>query len=303
MKKIILFIILVITVCLIVLALPPKITNITNNKIKITTSIYPLYYFASEIAGDKAVVHNITPYGSEPHDYDLSARDIVNIEKGDLFILNGNVESWGNKVRDILKETGVTVLTAGDGLFRMSDIQDSKNNLDPHIWLDPVNAKIEVHRISETLIQIDSINKQYYRQNTDVLLAKLDSLQVQYEQGLGNCKQQIFVTSHAAFGYVATRYNLKQISIAGLSPDAEPSASDMIDIVRFVRTNNVKYIFFESLVSPKLAQTIAAEAGAQTLVLDPIEGVSDDDIKNGKNYYTIMQENLKNLQLALQCKT
>ena len=122
-----------------------------------------------------------------------------------------------------------------------------------------------------------------------------------YRQGLSNCAEKNIITSHAAFGYLATTYGLNQVSISGLSPDAEPSPQQLADIVKFAKDSHVKYIFFESLVSPKLSQAIANEVGAQTLVLNPIEGLSDEELAQGKDYFSIMRNNLKNLQTALQC--
>ncbi len=134
-----------------------------------------------------------------------------------------------------------------------------------------------------------------------MLNQKLDQLDKTYAEGLKTCKQKDIITSHAAFGYLATRYGLNQVAISGISPDEEPSSQQLAEVAKFAKENDVKYIFFESLVSPKLSETIAHEIGAKTLVLDPLEGISDDDIKQGKNYFTVMENNLKNLQKALQC--
>ncbi len=272
-----------------------------NGKLQVATSFYPLYYFTTQIAGDKADVINITPAGAEPHDYDPSAGDIAKIEKGNLLVLNGGVEAWGNKIKDNLKGTHVQVVVAGQGLLTQQVEENGQNQIDPHVWLDPVNAKKEVKAILEALLKIDPADKNYFYNNATSLLSKLDDLDKQYQQGLSSCQEKNIITSHAAFGYLATRYHLTQVPITGLSPDAEPSAQQMADIATFARKNDVKYIFFESLISPKLSDTIASEIGAKTLVLDPIEGVSGDDMRAGKNYYTIMQENLRNLQTALSC--
>ena len=272
-----------------------------NGKLQVATSFYPLYYFTTQIAGEKADVTNITPSGAEPHDYDPSAGDIAKIEKGNILVLNGGVEAWGNKIKDNLKGTGVQVVTAGQGLLTQQVNENGQNQIDPHVWLDPMRAKQEAHAVAVGLEKVDPTNISYYRQNEQVLDTKLDALDAAYTTGLASCQEKNIITSHAAFGYLATRYHLIQVPITGLSPDAEPSAKQLADVANFAKKNNVKYIFFESLVSPKLSQTIASEIGAKTLVLDPIEGVSDDDMKAGKNYYTIMQDNLRNLQTALSC--
>lgn len=268
-------------------------TPLEAKKIKVSASIYPLYFFSSQIGGDKTSIFNVTPAGAEPHDYEPSTRDIAQIESGNMLVLNGRLEAWGDKITNNLKGTNVKVVVAGQGLFTQTD---------PHVWLDPQLAKKEVREITLGFISIDPGNSKFYEDNENKLDMKLDLLDSAFEEGLRSCQSRDFITSHSAFSYLAKRYGLNQISISGLSPDQEPSARELTYIVKFAKEHNVKYIFFESLVSPKLSETIANEIGAKTLVLDPIEGISDDDIKQGKNYFTIMENNLKNLKLALNCQ-
>lgn len=268
-------------------------TPLEAKKIKVSASIYPLYFFSSQIGGGKTSIFNVTPAGAEPHDYEPSTRDIAQIESGNMLVLNGRLEAWGDKITNNLKGTNVKVIVAGQGLFTQTD---------PHIWLDPELAKKEVREITQGFISIDPGNNKFYEDNENKLDMKLDLLDSAFKEGLRSCQSRDFITSHSAFSYLAKRYGLNQISISGLSPDQEPSARELADIAKFAKENNVKYIFFESLVSPKLSETIANEIGAKTLVLDPIEGISDDDIKQGKNYFTIMENNLKNLKLALNCQ-
>jgi zinc transport system substrate-binding protein len=270
-------------------------------KLQVTTSFYPLYYFASQVAKAHAQVKNITPAGAEPHDYEPTPRDIDMIEKSDLLILNGGVEAWADKIRDNLKGSNVRIIIAGEGLITKELEEEGKKVRDPHIWLDPQLAKEEVHRITDGYVQIDPKNTTHYQKNEKELVQKLDELDSHYKQSLATCRLKDIITSHAAFGYLAARYGLNQVTVTGISPDEEPSAQKLAEVANFAKKNNVKYIFFETLVSPKLAQTIAREVGAKTLVLDPIEGLSDNDIKQGKNYFSVMENNLKNLQTALEC--
>lgn len=273
----------------------------SNGKLQVYASFYPLYFFATQIAGDKADIHNITPAAAEPHDYDPTAQDIANIEKGNMLILNGGVEAWGDKIKNNLKETNGEVVTAGEGLLTKQLTEEGETMRDPHVWLDPALAKKEAAKITEGFIKVDPANTATYQQNEKQLDAKLDQIDAEYKKGLANCQSKDIITSHAAFAYLASRYGLQQIAIAGLSPDAEPSAQQLADVANFAKKNNVKYIFFETLVSPKLSDTIAQEVGAKTLVLDPLEGIPQDEIKQGQNYFTIMNQNLHNLQTALQC--
>lgn len=276
-------------------------TGKQNNRIQVTASFYPLYFFSSQIGGDKSEVKNITPAGAEPHDYDPTSQDIANIENGNMLILNGGVEAWGNKIKDNLNGTNVKIVIAGQGLLNQQLVEEGKAQIDPHVWLDPQLAKKEAHTITEGYISIDPSNTTFFQDNEKALDAKLDQLDASYKQSLQNCKQKDIITSHAAFGYLASRYGLNQVPISGLSPDAEPSTQQLVDTAKFAKDHSVKYIFFESLVSPKLSETIANEVGAKTLVLDPLEGISNDHIKQGKNYFTVMEDNLKNLQKALEC--
>ncbi len=278
-----------------------NVVQTSSSKIKVNTSFYPLYFFASEIGGERAEVNNITPAGAEPHDYDPTARDIAEIEKSNLLILNGGVEAWGNKMQENLNNTPVTVVIAGKGLLTKELLEEGEKIQDPHIWLDPQLAKKEVSKITEGFITVDPSNKSFYQNNQENLDDKLDALDQKFKKGLSTCHEKDIITSHAAFGYLAARYGLNQVSISGLSPDEEPSSKQLIEVANFAKEHNIRYIFFESLVSPKLSETIAHEVGAKTLVLDPLEGISDDESKQGKNYLTVMEENLSNLQEALQC--
>ena len=274
-----------------------------SSKIQVAASFYPLYYFSQQIGGDKVDVINLTPAGAEPHDYEPTAQDIAKIENSKLLVLNGGgLEAWGDNIKQNLQSKDTVIVTVGEGLTNQQVMEEGENMTDPHIWLSPPLAKEIVDKITSGFIQIDPTNKDYYQSNATALKAKLDDLDMQYRQGLASCQEKNIITSHAAFGYLATAYGLHQVPITGLSPDVEPSPQQLADIVKFAKANNVKYIFFESLVSPKLSNTIASEVGAKTMVLNPIEGLTNEEISQGKSYFTEMESNLANLQTALQCK-
>jgi zinc transport system substrate-binding protein len=270
-------------------------------KLAIAASFYPLYFFTSQIGGEKVNVLNVTPADAEPHDYEPTAQDIARIESSRVLILNGNFEPWGDRIKENVDPKRTVVVIAGQGPTTQQVIENRENILDPHVWLSPRLAKQMVDKIAAALTQADPENADHYGSNARILKSKLDDLDNEYRHGLARCAKADFITSHAAFGYLATTYHLKQVPIAGLSPDAEPSPRRLADIASFARKNNVKVIFFESLVSPKLSQTIATEVGAQTMVLDPIEGVTNDESAAGKDYLTKMRQNLANLRIALQC--
>lgn len=278
----------------------PKTTQ--PSKLSVVASFYPLYFMSTQIGGDKADVINIVPAGAEPHDYEPSAQDMAKMEDGRLIILNGGgLEAWGSDIKNNIDSKKTIIITAGEGLTNQQVTEDGQTGTDPHVWLDPVLAEKMVDKITQGFVQADPINKDYYESNAQALQSQLNDLDAAYKKGLSNCQSKNIITSHAAFGYLATTYGLNQVSIAGLSPDAEPSPRQLADIAKFAKDNKIKYIFFESLVSPKLSQTIATEVGAQTLVLNPIEGLTNSELASGKNYLSVMHDNLTNLQLVLQC--
>lgn len=266
--------------------------NNDSGKLKVVTSFYPLYFFAKEIGGDHAQVMNITPAGIEPHDYEPSPRDIIRIANSRLLILNGGgLETWSEKVKQIINSERTFVVVAGEGLFTRAVV-------DPHVWLSPLLAQAMVVKITNGFSKADPVNAAYYESNAKVLETKLGALNLEYQNGLSFCVNRNIVTSHAAFGHLAAAYNLTQVPIAGLSPDTEPSPRQIGDIVQLAKKNNVRYIFFESLTSPKLSETIAREIGSKTLVLNPIEGLTPGEISGGRDYFTEMRSNLTNLETA-----
>ena len=274
-----------------------------GSKITVVTSFYPLYYFSERIGGDKADVYNITPAGAEPHDYELTARDIALVESSNLLVLNGrNLEVWGDNIKKNLNPGQTILVMAGESLISQRTVDGDENIVDPHVWLSPTLAEEMVDKILGGFQASDPANISYYTANAEALKEDLKSLNADYSVGLKNCALKDIITSHASFGYLALAYDLRQISIAGLSPDAEPSPREIGEIAKLAKENGVKYIFFESLASPKLSETIATEVGAKTLVLNPLEGLTKADIQAGKNYFTEMRNNLNNLKIALECK-
>lgn len=278
-------------------------------KITVVASFYPLYYFSERIGGDRADVYNLTPAGAEPHDYEPTAQDMALIESSNLLVLNGgNLEVWGDNIKNNLNPKQTVLVVAGEDLFNERLIegglpaQAGENIIDPHIWLSPLLAEEMINKILSGFQASDPANTSYYTANAEVLKEDLKNLNADYSAGLKDCVLNDIITSHASFGYLAVTYNLRQISIAGLSSDAEPSSKEIGVIAKLAKESGVKYIFFESLVSPKLSETIAMEIGAQTLVLNPLEGLTRAEISAGKNYFTEMRNNLNNLKIALACR-
>ncbi|MEI7024860.1 metal ABC transporter substrate-binding protein [Paenibacillus sp. y28] len=174
-----------------------------------------------------------------------------------------------------------------------------EESMDPHVWLDPVLAQKQVQAIQAALEQADPANKAAYKTNADAYIAKLQALDKEFKEGLAGAKRKEFVTQHTAFGYLAKRYSLTQVPIAGLSPEQEPTPAKMADIVKFAKEHQVKTIFFETLAAPKVAETVAKEIGAKSAVLNPIEGLTDEDKSKNLDYIGIMRNNLQALKAAL----
>jgi len=272
-----------------------------SNKISITASFYPQFFLTQQIVKDKIEVINITPAGAEPHEYEPTTREMIKIKNSKLLILNGSkFEPWAEKIKDTFKET--KIISLSENLANQTTKEGEENIKDPHIWLSPALVKEEAKLIYNEIIKIDPENLVFYQENLQTLENNLDLLNNKFKDGLKNCAKKDFITSHSAFGYLASAYNLNQVAISGLSPDEEPSPKKLAEVANFVRQNNIKYIFFESLVSPKLSETLALETGTQTLILNPLEGISEEEINQGKNYFTEMENNLTNLKIALECK-
>lgn len=282
----------------------PQRNKLSNTHIPlVVTSFYPLYFFASQIAGNLINVQNITPAGAEPHEYEPTPKDVANIEQSKLLLLNGGgFEPWGERMKTELDPSKVKVIAVGESFINQQVNEDGMEVKDPHIWLSPKLAGKEAQVIMQALKNVDSAHAATYQKNGLALISKLQHLDETYTIGLKDCKSVEIMTSHAAFGYLATSYGLRQTAISGLSPDEEPSLKQLAELLNLAKSRRIKVIFFEKLASPKLAETVAGEIGAKTLILDPIEGVSEEDMKNGKDYFTIMNENLQNLRVALECK-
>ena len=290
-----------------------KVPQETPDTIKVVASFYPLAEFSKQVGGDNVKVINIVPPGVGPHGFEPTPLDITKVYSADIFIFNGSgFDPWAEKIAPELKNRGVSVINMTEHFELLKGVCEHKHHkhgakhkgeeFDPHIWLDPVLAKKQVEIIRDALKERDPKNSSMYESRANDYLTKLSELDEKYKEGLASCAMRDIVVSHAAFGYLAKRYNLNVVNIAGLSPEEEPSPRRIAEIAKFARARNIKYIFFETLVSPKLAETIAREIGAQTLVFNPLEGLTDEELRAGKNYISVMEENLATLRLALQCK-
>ncbi|MDQ0493474.1 metal ABC transporter substrate-binding protein [Paenibacillus brasilensis] len=284
----------------------------TAKKLNVVTTFYPMYEFTRQVAGDHANVTALIPAGAEPHDWEPSAKDMAQVKDADVFVYNGIVEGWAEQALSSASNDKRVVVEASKGLNLMEGTAEEEEGeahaeeghshdhvLDPHVWLDPVLAQKEVESIEAGLAQADPANKADYEKNADAYIAKLKDLDTAFKTGLKDVKRKDFITQHAAFSYLAKQYGLTQVPIAGLSPEQEPTPDKLADIIKFSKANNVKTIFFETLVDPKVAQTVATEIGAKTDVLNPLEGLTDEDKQNNLDYLGVMKNNLEALKKAL----
>lgn len=259
-----------------------------STKTVVAATFYPLAEFAQKVGGGWADVITIVPPGTEPHDFEPNIQQVAEIYKAGLFIYNGaGLDNWAGKIASDLPKNRTIRAVEGEA--------------DPHTWLDPILAASEAGKISQALEETDPAHKADYQKNLRRYQTELEWLDKQFRLTLDNCRRREIITSHQAFFYLAKRYNLKVYSISGISPEEEPSPGKMAEISQLVQNTGIKYIFFETLSSPKIAQTIAQETGAQTLVFNPLEGLTAKQIAAGEDYISVQQMNLNNLKIALEC--
>lgn len=280
--------------------------------LKIVTTIYPMQNFAQEIAGDKAQIINLVPAGVEPHDFELSTWDMQLLEQADIFIYNGaGMEHFVDKTLESVSNKSFVVVEAAANVNLLEakeemDVEEEHSGnheheqYDPHTWLSIKNAGVQACAIKDALCQADAQNASYYEANYNAYQEKLDALERKYEEELSKLSQNKIVVAHAAFGYLCEEYGLEQEAVEGLTADSEPDSARMKEIVDFCKENQIKVIFFEELVSPRVAQTIADEIGAQTNVLNPIEGRTAKQEEEGLDYIGLMEQNLEALKEALK---
>ena len=251
----------------------------------VVAAFYPLAYAAQQVGGPTVQVTNLTPPGVEPHDLEATPAGVQAIRSADLVLLLGH--GFQRQLEDAAgRGKKVVWLLDTPGLQRF-------DNGDPHVWLDPVRYALIVRRIGQALDR---------PQDAALFESRLRALDREYRRGLAHCVRHEIVTSHEAFAYLAQRYGLKQVAITGLTPEAEPAPKDLQRVVELVRRTHATTIFFETLVSPRIAETVARETHAKTAVLDPIEGLTPAEASRRDDYFALMRANLAALRGALGCR-
>jgi zinc transport system substrate-binding protein len=254
----------------------------------VVASFYPLAWAAQQVGDDRVTVTNLTPAGAEPHDLELTPDQVDRVLDADMVLELGR--GFQPAVEDAAKQRD-----------RATVVLLPRGTKDPHVWLDPVRMQAIVRSVRAELTKVDPKGRAVYEQNSTRLLGELDELDARYRDGLAHCKQDTIVTAHEAFGHLAKRYGLRQEGVAGLSPDAEPDARRIGQLADLVKRLGVTTVFTEELVSPRIAQTLAREAGVRTETLNPLEGLTEPELAQHADYLTVMDQNLAKLRTALGC--
>jgi zinc transport system substrate-binding protein len=279
-----------------------------GRKIRVVTTLFPLYDFARNIGRDKAEVSLLLPPGVEPHSFEPKPSNVVTINEADVFIYTGKfMEPWAENIIKGLSNKNLIVVDASrgtkmvPGVFRDQD--EPAGSLDPHIWLDFDNAGVMVRNIAQAMEEKDPADKSFFQQNAEGYDRRLTELDSEFRASLSNCQdREIVYAGHYAFGYMTRRYGLKYMAAQGVSPDAEPTANDLVALIEQVKKDNLKYIFYEELTSPKIAETIANETHTQMLLLNAAHNVSKAQFDEGVSFLDILKTDLANLKTGLECK-
>lgn len=272
-----------------------------DGKLQVVAAFYPLAEAAAAIGGDRVDVHDLTPAGTEPHDLELTSGQVDRILDADVVVYLGNgfQPAVEQAVKQRREDSGGRRRTV-DVLSAVPD--DRVQDDDPHVWLAPMLFRAAVNGIRDALGDADPDNAVTFTERSEAYRAQLLTLDSELRQGLAACERRVIVTAHDAFRYLATEYGLEQKAISGLSPESEPEADRIDELAEEIERTGATTVFTEELVSPKTAQALAREAGVETAVLDPIEGLTDEKRRAGATYFTVMRENLRALRAALGCR-
>jgi zinc transport system substrate-binding protein len=276
-----------------------------GERLDVVAAFYPLQFITEQIGGDALRVTNLVRPGAEPHDLELNPRQVAQVADAELVVyLKGFQPALDEAVAQEAADRAFDVTTVAPLVDAGSHHEDAGEQpppgeaKDPHIWLDPSRLAGIADKLADRLAEVDRGHAADFRTRAGELRGKLNQLDTEYANGLKACQRREIVTSHAAFGYLADRYQLRQVAISGLSPEQEPSPQRLAEVAREAEAHGATTIFFETLVSPKISQALAREVGAKAAVLDPIEGLepgSEDD------YFSVMRSNLGALRTALGC--
>lgn len=267
-------------------------TDSANGQVSAVVSHYPVQFLVERVGGDLVSVESLTAPGAEPHDLELSPQQVGAVQDAAAVYY---IEGFQPAIDDVVPESQGAVVNVAEGL-PLRTIEGQAGVPDPHVWLDPVLMEQMAGTVADSLVTADPDNEPAYRENAQTLVDDLSALDDEWKQGTQDCAIRTMVVSHEAFGYLADQYGFQQKGIAGLSPETEPSGQALAQLARFVEDNGVTTVYTETLADPAVAETVAAEAGATTAVLDPLEGPPADG-----DYLSAMRSNLETVTAGQSC--
>jgi len=293
-------------------------------KVKVIATLFPLYDFARAIGQDRVKVSLLLPPGVEAHSFEPRPSDIVGISGADLFIYTGRfMEPWVDQVLKGITNPNLKIVDASAGIQLLTEASEADEDqaghkdgaadeggghrhgragVDPHIWLDLANAEKIVDTIARGLVQVDSAHRELYLRNADEYEKRLAALDARFRSELSRCPKREFVHGgHFTFGYLARRYNLTYVAALGFTPDSQPSSRQLAALAKQIKDHGLKYVFYEELMEPRVAETLARETGARLLLLHGAHNVSKEELERGVSFLSIMEQNLANLKVGLQC--
>jgi len=271
-------------------------------KLIVTTTIYPLYGIVKKVAGNEVQLNNLIPFGTEAHEFEPTPKDMVLLSKSDLFIMSSSVmEPWSKKIVKANNLQNITVDMSKLVTIKTHKSFEEGKTFDPHYWLSFDNYIKMIKEIKSLLIQKDPANSVIYEKNEKNYLQKIKALQGKYE-ALKSCKNKKVIVNHDAFGYLSDDYGIKQYSIAGMSPDEQPSAKQIAQLINIAKKEHIHTVFFEEFANDKVAKTIARESGASSEALSPAENITKEQARKNLSFLDIMRENLVKLKGAMDCQ-
>ncbi|WP_079710363.1 metal ABC transporter solute-binding protein, Zn/Mn family [Paraliobacillus ryukyuensis] len=302
--------------------------------LQVYTTLYPLAYFANEIGGDHVNAESILPLGADAHTYEPTSKTMVDIAEADAFIYNGaGMEAYAESITDALSGEDVSILEASEGISLIDHSEEHAHgheeeghdhaegedhgheeeghdhaeeghhhhgDKDPHIWLDPIRAISLAENIKNTLVELQPDSKDEFEANFEDLKTRLEELDTDFHNTLESAPRNEILVTHAGYGYWANAYGIEQLAISGLSPSNEPSQKKLQELVDTVKEHNIRYLLFEQNVEPKVARVIQDETNVESLYIHNLSVLTEEDVDNNEDYFTLMNRNLETLETALQ---
>jgi zinc transport system substrate-binding protein len=271
----------------------------SSGKMQVVATFYPLFYLSSQIAGDRADVHTLVPDNVEPHSWEPTPSDLIEVSEADVLVFNGlGFEPWMEDFLGTVDNPDLVTVDTSMGVSVLADQDPDHGGHDPHFWLDPLNAKVQVENILEAFALADPANATFYAGNALALEQRLDLLNEDFVAGLANRTKNAIITTHEGFNYLASLYGFEAYAAIGISADQQPSPQDIARLADLVEDLGLGYVFSEPTYLDAIIEIIASETGAQVLVLDGLH--SRTGVHAHMDYFEIMYANLDNLKIGLE---